>query len=146
MFLRVLERGTAELRESSQSFQKCANPDAKAPVHPNRLWVKALALRSRGPSIGLAGKRIPGLSGKTIPGPAGKNRPNIFNPPAPCAGIPMKSCARVRRCVVDPCGPRIEDVHGFRIEDCVDCFVLYVIYLCNLALEGPSPHQLEKKI
>ena len=60
------------------------------------------------------------------------NRKYIYiYPPAPCAGMPIKSCARVRRCVVDPCGPRIEDVHGFGIEDCVDCFVYYVVYLCS---------------
>ncbi len=63
-------------------------------------------------------------------GPAGPAGPGPCNR-EPATGIAIKSCARVRRCVVDFCGPRIEDVHGFRIEDCVDCFVHYAVYLCN---------------
>ena len=89
-------------------------------------------------SYGLQGpfKTLPALHEPVISSP---NSTNLKIPPAPCAGIAIKSCARVRRCVVDPCGPRIEDVHGFRIEDCVDCFVHCVI-LVQLALEGLSPH------
>ncbi len=59
-------------------------------------------------------------------------QPPIY-PPAPCAGIAIRSCGRVRRWVVNPHGPRIEDVHGFRIVDCETmCIVSFIICACAI--------------